>query len=194
MEIGSSGLSGLLRGAVGAGAREHRLLLEGDPEPLSLEPDEEIDAAAAQLDDEPPGIDSVFYTPGARPELRQPSPSPQVPAPKPRNEPGHWDMMISYTQRDPTSETLAHCIHGEMLQRGKTVWLDVKMATRDEGAMEEAVKNSRCVIAIVSSPSAQQSSPSLIRWLKELWQNPTGGAVNVDNAYHNLVLILSPFR
>ena len=60
--------------------------------------------------------------------------------------------MISYTQRNPISEALAAPIHGEMTKRGKTVWLDVKREQRDVAAMEEGVKNSRCVIAIVSGP------------------------------------------
>ena len=68
------------------------------------------------------------------------------------NPPGSWDVMISYTQRNPVAEVLAHAIHGEMTARGKTVWLDVRMAKRDEAAMEEGVKNCRCVIAIVSGP------------------------------------------
>eukprot|EP01045_Picozoa_sp_COSAG04_P017418 COSAG04_NODE_1540_length_6420_cov_3.248220_4_plen_404_part_00 len=71
---------------------------------------------------------------------------------EPLNAPGRWDAMISYTQRNPVSEALAHAIHGELTRRDMTVWLDVKMAKRDEGAMEEGVKNSRCVIAIVSGP------------------------------------------
>ena len=60
--------------------------------------------------------------------------------------------MISYTQRSPTSETLAHALYCELRRRGLKVWLDVKMLRRDEAAMKEGVQNSRGVIAIVSGP------------------------------------------
>ena len=66
------------------------------------------------------------------------------------NEPGSWDAMISYTQRNPTAEILAVKLHGELQKRGLTVWLDVEMDKRDEAAMKEGVEQSRCVIAIVS--------------------------------------------
>eukprot|EP01043_Picozoa_sp_COSAG02_P036093 COSAG02_NODE_2624_length_8398_cov_18.889505_2_plen_1247_part_00 len=66
------------------------------------------------------------------------------------NLPGQWDVMISYTQRNPMSEALAAHLHGELMRRGRTCWLDVKMPRRDEAAMEEGVKGARCVIAIVS--------------------------------------------
>ena len=68
----------------------------------------------------------------------------------PVNEPGSWDAMISYTQRNAASETLAEALYGELTRRGFTVWLDVKMNKRDVAAMEEGVKFSRYVIAIVS--------------------------------------------
>jgi hypothetical protein len=69
---------------------------------------------------------------------------------KPLNTPGYWDVMISYTQRNAASEALAAHLYAEFTKRGKTVWLDVKMARRDEAAMREAVTHSRCIIAIVS--------------------------------------------
>jgi hypothetical protein len=64
--------------------------------------------------------------------------------------------MISYTQRNPTSETLAHALESELKSRGKTVWLDVKMDRRDKSAMKEGVENSHCVIAIVSDAQEGQ--------------------------------------
>jgi hypothetical protein len=73
------------------------------------------------------------------------------------NQPGQWDAMISYTQHNAVSETLAHALHGEFTMRGLAVWLDVKMAKRDEAAMEEGVKSSRCVVAIVSGAPGGQS-------------------------------------
>ena len=68
------------------------------------------------------------------------------------NPPGHWDCMISYTQRNNVSEAIAYKTRAALLQRGKSVWLDVEMASRDEAAMEEGVKNSLVLIAIVSGP------------------------------------------
>lgn len=72
----------------------------------------------------------------------------------PLNAPGHWDVMISYVQCNPKSESLALHLREELEKRGKSVWLDVKMADKAEAAMEEAVINSRCVLAIVSGPVA----------------------------------------
>ena len=67
------------------------------------------------------------------------------PEPEPRpgalNAPGHWDQMISYTQRNPEAETLAEALYASMRERGKTVWLDVKMAKLNEAAMKEAAQN-----------------------------------------------------
>ena len=68
----------------------------------------------------------------------------------------NWHFMISYTQRNPTSETLAHALESELKSRGKTVWLDVKMDRRDKSAMKEGVENSHCVIAIVSDAQEGQ--------------------------------------
>ena len=45
-----------------------------------------------------------------------------------------------------------------MLKRGKTVWLDIKMAKTNIAAMEEGVKNSLCVIAIVTGPAGDDSA------------------------------------
>eukprot|EP01045_Picozoa_sp_COSAG04_P012832 COSAG04_NODE_880_length_9669_cov_3.805747_3_plen_2321_part_00 len=88
-------------------------------------------------------------------------------------------MMISYTQRHPVSETLAAYIHGEMVRRGKPAWLDVKMAKRDEAAMEEGVKNSRCVVAIISGA----------------WADPQNSDVNPqDNAYFKRPFCLKELR
>jgi hypothetical protein len=48
------------------------------------------------------------------------------------NEPGHWDFMISYTQRNPAAEILAANLYNSIRERGGTLckgscWLDVKM-------------------------------------------------------------------
>ena len=46
--------------------------------------------------------------PQAEPEMEQAEPEPQAfaVAGRPLNDPGHWDTMISYTQRNPVSEAL----------------------------------------------------------------------------------------
>ena len=41
-----------------------------------------------------------------------------------------WNFMISYTQRSSVSESLAYKIHGELVKRGLTVWLDVEIPKR----------------------------------------------------------------
>ena len=50
------------------------------------------------------------------------------------------------------------------------------MGARDEAAMEEGVKNSQCVIAIVSGPAGQDTAYfrrpfclSELRWAKDAW-------------------------
>ena len=67
-----------------------------------------------------------------------------------RNQPGVWDFMISYTQRNEASCALAQQLRAELIAHGKTVWLDVMMKSRDMAAMREGVENSQRIIAIVS--------------------------------------------
>eukprot|EP01047_Picozoa_sp_COSAG01_P050662 COSAG01_NODE_5146_length_4453_cov_10.678916_1_plen_594_part_00 len=74
------------------------------------------------------------------------------------NLPGRWDTMISYTQRNPISETLAVKLSGEFRRRKLDVWLDVEMARRDEAAMREGVEESRCVVAVVSGPPGSDNA------------------------------------
>lgn len=82
--------------------------------------------------------------------------------------------MISYTQRNSTSEAMAYKIRSELIERGHTVWLDVEMAQRDEAAMQKCVENAGCVIAIVSGPAGDDTAcfrrpfclPEL-RWAKD---------------------------
>ena len=74
----------------------------------------------------------------------------------PINQPGKWDAMISYCTKDAHSQVLTLEIERELGKRGKTVWLDVRMDSKSEAAMEEGVRNARCVIAVVSGPVAGQ--------------------------------------
>ena len=90
------------------------------------------------------------------------------------NAPGVWNFMISYTQRNATSEALAYKIYGELLRRHQSVWLDVQMSKRDEAAMKEGVQHAACVIAIVSGPAGDDSAYfrrpfciSELRWAAE---------------------------
>eukprot|EP00854_Cymbomonas_tetramitiformis_P025161 gene25161-30706_t len=66
------------------------------------------------------------------------------------NSPGAWDFMISYTQRNPEAKLLASETFYSLKELGLSCWLDVKMERRDESAMEEGVRNSTVVIAIVT--------------------------------------------
>jgi len=74
------------------------------------------------------------------------------------NSPGSWDIMISYTQRDGESVALAEAFYHTFRERGMSVWLDIKMQECNEAAMEEGVKNSHCVLAILSGPDDTDSN------------------------------------
>jgi hypothetical protein len=69
------------------------------------------------------------------------------------NEPGKWDAMISYTQQDGKAEGMAQNLFHTLEKKGWRIWMDTKMNKCNTAAMEEAVKNSRAVIAIFSCPS-----------------------------------------
>ena len=113
------------------------------------------------------------------PELSEPEPQPES---GPLNEPGHWDAMISYTQRNPAAELLAEGVHTSFTKRGKTVWLDIKMGKLNTAAMEEGVRNSKCVIAVVTGA----------------YTRPQGlaaeGEQPVDNAYFKRTYCVSELR
>lgn len=68
------------------------------------------------------------------------------------NEPGKWDVMISYTQRNAKAQMLAEKLYASLVKKRRTVWLDVQMAQLNEAAMQEAAQNSGCVVAIVTGP------------------------------------------
>ena len=68
----------------------------------------------------------------------------------PINPPGQWYAMVSYTQRNAEAKLLAAEVYSAMRERGKAVWLDVKMEQLNAAAMKEAAERSRCVIAIVT--------------------------------------------
>jgi hypothetical protein len=76
------------------------------------------------------------------------------------NSPGEWDVMISYTQANPNAKLLAHAMHTALCERGRTVWLDVKMAKLNSAAMKEAAHNSKCIIAVVTGPAVNPEKPA----------------------------------
>lgn len=101
------------------------------------------------------------------------------------NKPGHWDFMISYTQRNPAAKLLASELYGSIQKRGGTLskgscWLDVKMQYLNEAAMREAVQNCRCVIAIVTGSCNQAGAGE--------GENPE------DNAYFNRAYCVQELR
>ena len=107
----------------------------------------------------------------------EPKPEPE-PEPEPAefmgifNEPGSWDIMLSYTHRNPAAEVAASELYSGMRKRGKTVWQDVEMSTGfypPEEAMKEGAQNSSCVVAIVTGPHSRP--------------NPAEGDRPEDNAY-----------
>ena len=51
------------------------------------------------------------------------------------NEPGHWDVFISHSQRDANAVALAVELYFSLKERGHAVWLDVKMNKRDVAAI-----------------------------------------------------------
>ena len=90
--------------------------------------------------------------------------------------------MISYTQRNPAAELLAEGVYSSFLKRGKTVWLDIKMGKVNTAAMEEGVRNSKCVIAVVTGA----------------YTRPQGlaaeGEQPVDNAYFKRTYCVNELR
>eukprot|EP00808_Paulinella_micropora_P006942 g64641.t1 len=68
----------------------------------------------------------------------------------PLNEPGHWDFLLSHTQRGHAGKELVEVLRQGFLRRGLTSWVDVKMKDMSRPAMEEGVCRSRCVIAVLT--------------------------------------------
>eukprot|EP00854_Cymbomonas_tetramitiformis_P027913 gene27913-34491_t len=66
------------------------------------------------------------------------------------NAPGHWDCMVSYSQRDGKAESVATDLFHSLKDKGYRCWLDVKMFHRGEAAMKEAVEHSKVIIAVVT--------------------------------------------
>ena len=78
--------------------------------------------------------------------------------------------MISYTQRNPAAELLlAEGLYSSFKERGKAVWLDIKVGKLNTAAMKEAMENCGCVLAIVTGPCVRA--------------DPAAGEKPEDNAY-----------
>ncbi|XRB16746.1 hypothetical protein RI054_13g65900 [Pseudoscourfieldia marina] len=96
------------------------------------------------------------------------------------NEPGHWDVFISHSQRDANAVALAVELYFSLKERGHAVWLDVKMNKRDVAAMEEGAKNSTVVVAIVTDGGGVEENAFFRRdfCLQELrWAKSAGVAI-----------------
>ena len=74
------------------------------------------------------------------------------------NAPGAWHFMISYTQRSDRGTLLATRLKEDLSHRGYSVWLDVKKKNKSEAAMEEAVKNSMVVLAVITGGKDDESA------------------------------------
>jgi hypothetical protein len=73
----------------------------------------------------------------------------------PLNPPGKWDVFISYSQRHGYARALAEKLYSSLKDRGLRVWLDVNMSKKSTAAMEEGVKNSSCVIPIITGATKE---------------------------------------
>ena len=59
--------------------------------------------------------------------------------------------MISYSQNDVQAKYFSELLYNGLQKKGATVWLDIKMESCDESAMQEAVEHSDMVLAIISA-------------------------------------------
>ena len=77
---------------------------------------------------------------------------------------GRWDFFLSHTQRDGEAKTMAREIFFGMQKPGhdRHCWLDVEMDKCDVAAMEEGVRNNKCLIAIVTDNAVD---PYFSRWM-----------------------------
>ena len=73
---------------------------------------------------------------------------------------GICDFFISYTVRNPNAETAATVLYYTLRELGHTVWLSTKIAASDpssKAAMEQGVRNSRCVLAVITKGPSSES-------------------------------------
>ena len=90
----------------------------------------------------------------------------------PLNQPGHWDIMVSYTQRNAKAQLLAAEIYSGMLERGKT-WMDVRMDQLNEAAMREAAQHSKIIVAVVTGRVSQRKMLTFVLSTDLTWRRWT---------------------
>ena len=92
--------------------------------------------------------------------------------------PGRWDYFVSHAQKETGvfAEGLFHALR----EKGKSVWLDVKMDTCDEAAMENGVHGAAVVLVIVSeSYFKREFCLKELRWAVQS-ETPLVVAIPVD--------------
>ena len=86
----------------------------------------------------------------------------------------HYDFVFSYDELNASSEALAYALYAWILKRGGTA-REVCVGKRDSVVTEAEVKNSKCVIAVVSGPQggddtgyfSNSSCLQVLRWATE---------------------------
>ena len=76
------------------------------------------------------------------------------------NQPGKWDIFISYTQRNGDARVLSERLANSFEQKNLKVWLDKRMDVKSTLAMQEGVENSECVIAIITGACIDTKRPN----------------------------------
>mmetsp|Transcript_46280 Transcript_46280/g.86329 ORF Transcript_46280/g.86329 Transcript_46280/m.86329 type:complete len:518 (+) Transcript_46280:299-1852(+) len=77
------------------------------------------------------------------------------------NAPGHWDFFISYSPKNLFAVMYAEKLCSSLAKQGKTVWMDSNMWQCDQEAVEEGVRNSSCVIALITDGEGVESNAYL---------------------------------
>lgn len=98
------------------------------------------------------------------------------------------DVMISYTQKNDKAARLALDLYGTLERVGYQVWLDVKVDDKSQAAMEQAVKSSKFIIAILSDGQGEEGNAYFerpfclkeLRWAKEA-KKYIQPVINVDD-------------
>jgi len=93
----------------------------------------------------------------------------------PLNDPGCWDFYVSHTLGNMEDVIYAEKLHATLNRLGKTVWMDENMPRRGQAAMEEGVRNSKCMIAVVTDGDGEVGSAYFehpvclkeLRWARE---------------------------
>ena len=77
------------------------------------------------------------------------------------NSPGRWQAFLSHTQRNKIATTYVHRLAPSLKQRGfPNIWHDVQMEEQKVLAMKEGVRNSECVIAVITGDVIDPSNPT----------------------------------